>query len=179
MWIYKREKFVESTWKNLNFIYNSGKVYFMDNHLAAAWCWMQKVRTDSICNFFHIDRHYDMVGMTQSVNAHIVEKQISISDLSIEGYLGLRQITTGDQIVPLFRYDTYLMNLVYAYPQIFELSYFATHQDGTKNDDLDITEVEVVSLERNIEYWIRENTTRRWIVNIDLDYFFKEPKGGV
>lgn len=32
----------------------------MDNHLAAAWCWMQECDADTRYNFMHIDRHNDL-----------------------------------------------------------------------------------------------------------------------
>lgn len=45
---------------NLVFLWNSDKVYVMDNHLAAAWCWMQKCNEDVRYKFLHIDRHNDL-----------------------------------------------------------------------------------------------------------------------
>lgn len=32
----------------------------MDNHLAAAWCWVQKIDQSKRYGLFHINRHYDL-----------------------------------------------------------------------------------------------------------------------
>lgn len=41
-WIYKNHELKTSGCYNMNFLFNNGKFYIMDNHLAAAWCWLQK-----------------------------------------------------------------------------------------------------------------------------------------
>ena len=37
-------------------------IYIMDNHLAAAWCWMQECNPNEEYNFMHIDQHSDLKG---------------------------------------------------------------------------------------------------------------------
>ena len=41
-------------------LWQSNKVYVMDNHRNAAWCWLQQCEDGDSYNFMHIDRHYDM-----------------------------------------------------------------------------------------------------------------------
>lgn len=47
----------QSSFENLIFLWKTDNVYVMDNHLAAAWYWMQECKADSRYNFLHIDRH--------------------------------------------------------------------------------------------------------------------------
>lgn len=61
MWIFKKEKIGISGCYEMNFLYNSGKFYIMDNHLAAAWCWIQKIQSNQNYGLFHIDKHYDLI----------------------------------------------------------------------------------------------------------------------
>lgn len=64
MWIKEMPKDYEN---HTSFCYGSvmlwqnGKVYVMDNHLSAAWCWLQSCDPQKKYNFMHIDRHYDML----------------------------------------------------------------------------------------------------------------------
>lgn len=44
MWIKEKPTHLfESGRTKANFLYNKDKVYVMDNHLCATWCWLQKV----------------------------------------------------------------------------------------------------------------------------------------
>ncbi len=61
-WIYKNHELKTSGCYNMNFLFNNGKFYIMDNHLAAAWCWLQKIDTSKRYGLFHIDRHYDLLN---------------------------------------------------------------------------------------------------------------------
>lgn len=41
-------------------LWQNGKIYVMDNHRDATWCWFHQCRDGERNNFMHIDRHYDM-----------------------------------------------------------------------------------------------------------------------
>ena len=41
-------------------LWQNGKIYVMDNHRDATWCWFHQCRDGERYNFMHIDRHYDM-----------------------------------------------------------------------------------------------------------------------
>ena len=71
---------------NLNFVYKYKNIYIMDNHLAAGWAWLQELDIDKSYNFFHIDRHADLLN-----NAPI-EKYLFIKD---NPYLTLDEYTYG------------------------------------------------------------------------------------
>ena len=55
---------LRGTYDVLKFLWKSDNapIYIMDNHLAAAWCWMQECITDEKYNFMHIDQHSDLKG---------------------------------------------------------------------------------------------------------------------
>lgn len=85
----------------------------MDNHLAAAWCWMQECDADTRYNFMHIDRHNDLGTNTPfDIYRHIKDNQ----HLSIDEYTNLSWTNEGNGIVVilLLRYVTPLciMNIL-------------------------------------------------------------------
>ena len=50
--------------KDVVFLWKSDvhPIYISDNHLAAAWCWLQECEPNESYNFMHIDRHSDLKG---------------------------------------------------------------------------------------------------------------------
>lgn len=145
-----------------------GKIYVMDNHMAAAWCWGQKLDFNKTYNLFHIDKHYDLLeGGTDIKVKTIIDKQFDIENSTIRDYCSL----TSEQ-KRVFRYDNYMTILQKLYPNLFNRKKFATHKDGTIPNDWNFYEVQVIDLPtENISYWI-EDEELNWIVNIDIDYFF-------
>lgn len=89
----------------------------MDNHLAAAWCWMQECNTDTRYNFLHIDRHNDLGTNTPfDVYKHIQHNQ----HLSIDEYTELFWTNEGNSIqVKAFKWDNYISQCMYLFPQWF------------------------------------------------------------
>ena len=55
--IYKNEILSKSGCCNVNFLVHDNKIYVMDNHLCASWCWEQKINPAYHYGIFHIDRH--------------------------------------------------------------------------------------------------------------------------
>jgi hypothetical protein len=167
-----------STHYNLNLLFNEGKTYLMDNHLAASWCWMQKLDPTKQYNLFHIDRHYDLLNsQTDWWIAELQRRNFDFKTISINDLLA---ITYSSPDFPrdkfqLFRWDNYLTILNRIYPTIIGSATFATHKDGDAIEELDIHEEEIYELPGNLSYWINERN--RWIVNIDIDYFFTDKNG--
>lgn len=68
----------------LNFLWKSDNapIYIMDNHLAAAWCWMQECNTEEKYNFMHIDQHDDLgaCGFTKDIESLRTTPHISINE---------------------------------------------------------------------------------------------------
>lgn len=168
MWILKNEILGESGTYDTNFLFNQGKFYIMDNHLAAAWCWMQKVNLENEVGFFHIDRHYDLLN---NLSEEYITEQRRYFTGTFEEYMQVKDTTTGDY--PAVRFDNYIDIFRKLFPNVINKYYFATHDDGTYLDEIDSYKPEIWELQDNISYWL-ERDASKWIVNIDLDYFFHE-----
>ena len=159
---------------DLSTLKNEGKIYVMDNHMAAAWCWGQKIDFNHSYNLLHIDKHYDLLeGGTDLKVQTIIDSQFNIQNSTIEQYCSLthtRAHQNGTEQV--FRFDNYMTILQKLYPSLFNKKKFATHKDGTVPRNWDFYEIQVIDLPtENISYWIRDDELN-WIVNIDIDYFF-------
>lgn len=151
----------------LNFLWNSGEIYVMDNHRAALWCWLQHLKKGHVYNYFHIDRHYD------ALTSQIDKWDSVLPDLwslGIEEYLKSGyKAHTGD-VFPTIRWDNYLSILLKRQKNIFKSAYFATHKEGDK-PHIEFFEVDMWDLPGNFSFWISD-CKRKWVCNLDLDYFF-------
>ena len=87
-WIYKNHELKTSGCYNMNFLFNNGKFYIMDNHLAAAWCWLQKIDTSKRYGLFHIDRHYDLLN--NLTDDFIAENRSELINKDFFFYLSLK-----------------------------------------------------------------------------------------
>lgn len=158
----------------MNLLFNDGKFYIMDNHLAAAWCWSQKIDTSKKYGLFHIDRHYDLVNNLSDEFLYRNKEVLIGSDFF--AYLCLRD-QAGAKVL---RYDNYLDTFNRLYPDLIQQVYYATHKDGNDKTGTSFALIETVEpdmwdLDTNINYWISEchKDIERWIVNIDIDFFFQ------
>ena len=167
-----------STYYNLNLLFQNGKTYIMDNHLAASWCWLKQVDTKKQYNLLHIDRHYDLLdSQTDWWLDALRQQNIDLTTISIDDLLAIKyhhkDMPTSDSY-PLFRWDNYLTILHRLYPKLIASSIFATHQDGDTLDDLIMQEPEIFKLHENLSYWVNSNSKNKWIFNLDIDYFFTD-----
>ena len=167
---------------NLNLLCNDGNAYVMDNHLAAIWCWLQKININKKYNLFHIDKHYDLLDSQLDCWVEELSKQnidlenIDIHELTKLRYMPKTRIDNKDN--QLFRWDNYLPIFDNIYPKILHSSYFATQKCGTKPQKKLITdEVDIWELPQIIGERIEENSFK-WIINLDIDYFFLENENG-
>lgn len=143
----------------------------MDNHLGAAWCWLQKINLDNEYQLIHIDRHYDLLDT--SIEKIVKElEDVDIRNLSIEELLELKTDYFGIKN-QLFRYDNYLPIFLRKYPDIVTNSFFATHKDGDTPDWFTFSEHVIQEVPGNLKYWIKEYTGKT-ILNINIDYFYTE-----
>lgn len=180
MWIKEPKYPLQYSWSShLNFLYQSENVYIMDNHLAAAWCWLHHLDAEKSYNLYHIDNHYDLQGDPLSVQSQIIDVDFDLQNCSLEAYLNLRQPMREGESTALFRYDTYMLNLQQVYNGFFARKYFATQRIGNRkemfidpgNGDC---EKEAFQLIDQLADDIDGANDNKWIVNLDLDYFFIE-----
>ena len=178
MWIKERPeklKEQESNIDKLNFLYKEDNIYVMDNHLAAGWSWLQELMPGESYNFFHIDRHADML-----CNAPI-DKYSFIKDnphLPLDEYTNL-EFKNVDFVYKVFQWDNYIKQINYLFPNWFTQCYFATHDHVVDNHPKETKIMTICyqpdpfELYNNIDYWLKDKGNK-WIFNFDLDYFFDD-----
>ena len=147
----------------------------MDNHLSAGWCWVSFLDINQTYNLFHIDRHDDLLDDKEMIFSQIVEKKIDISKIEFQEYCSLLNLTFDN--FKLFRFDNYIINIHILFPDLFKNKYFATHEKCRENSDFVEIDVSFDELLDNLQYWVIKYNEHKWILNIDIDYFFKEFKG--
>ena len=152
---------------DVNLLYKEKNIYVMDNHLAALWCWFQEISQGDTYGFLHIDRHYDATKLTQ--------KQIDFTQdmwgITFNDYLNQLDPETNNDI-QLMRWDNYISLFYQRYSDITEKIYFATHKDGDDPIYIPYATLDIWENPQELDFWLGRSGTSKWIVNIDLDYFF-------
>ena len=180
MWLRKIQKGYnkcESGTYRLNFLWNEGNIYIMDNHLAAAFCWLQSCDKDCDYNFLHIDRHNDFI-----CNATLDKYQIVTEAKSIDKYCSLKNDTEQ-----LYRWDNYIKSTQMLFPHWFNRNVFSTQESPVSRIDqclipqMCIDYIDPLEINDNLNELFTESyhlpySKFKWIVNIDLDFFFDEDR---
>lgn len=161
----------------------------MDNHLCATWCWMQECETNEKYNFVHIDRHADLRGCGY---VDLLDELKKTPHIAFEDYLKIEFENAGR--FKLFTWDNYIRACHYMFPNWFNTNFFFTQDDNDcdTNDwgyDKIYTRTECPLYVRTIfSQYIHEPSqylegfreqemwNKKWIVNIDLDFFWDENK---
>jgi hypothetical protein len=173
MWIFKKNSLNKSGAYEENFLFKKGKIYIMDNHRSAAWCWIQELDRKLTYNLFHIDRHYDLL---ENLNPKSVKSLRS--QLISKNYTEYSSAQISGSSLPLVRFDNYILLYQHLFPKSIKERYFATHDDGTYPENIITYRPEIIDLPgQNISYWMIQDNDK-WILNIDLDYFFSDDKSG-
>ncbi|MCT4000333.1 hypothetical protein HZQ19_02130 [Elizabethkingia anophelis] len=148
----------------------------MDNHLCAAWCWLQKIQLDRKYDFIHIDRHNDLLLPSPTINKDILDNNIDLQSLTFDEYLELYENHPEEpnMKIKLFRWDNYILNINELYPQLFGSKYFITKESYPDSDFIDI-ELRIEDFVSD-SHWF-DNSENSWIVNLDLDFLFSNSKG--
>lgn len=154
---------------NDNFLYHEKNIYIMDNHRLALWCWFQCLSKNESYNLFHIDAHPDMAN---SANEIIAKKNIDLWTLSLQEYQTLMQPEFN---TPLFRWDNYIQVLLKFYPNLlkFENTYSATFKVGSVEQLFnDVSPYRLLSELNAILSGQKYINEQKWIINLDVDYFY-------
>lgn len=169
-WIMPLMKRGRSGTCDLNFLWRSERLYVMDNHRAALWCWLQHLPEAPKWQLLHIDRHYDTLRSQLDEWLELMpDNSVSLSE-----HLGLKQTIDGTEC-PVIRWDNYLSIFLARHGDRVPLALFATAQEGDKPHHpnwLDVDPWTVMDhLERIAEDEDEVWSEPPWIVNIDMDYF--------
>jgi len=168
-WIVKLRNRGRSGTYNQNFIWNCGDVYVMDNHRAALWCWMQHYNGSDPVSIIHIDRHTDTLGSQLNV---WMKYSDGIEKMTISEYLSCSyKVPNGE--FPVFRYDNYLSIFLERYKEKIDKCVFATHLEGDKPNFVGYTQMNSEDLRFGLEKTFASSRSK-WIVNLDVDYFYED-----
>ena len=164
------------------FLWQSGNVFVMDNHMAALWGWLQACDPKKKYNFMHIDRHYDMLECFKNEDLEPIRHNPKIS------FEEFSQLKRDDGEFQVFRWDDYIMAGYVLYPDWFHTNIFRTCQEGDigkswGHKPMKIREENPLFMEWCIEQYIGEPSEYLdgfsgndfklpWIVNLDLDVFY-------
>lgn len=171
-----------------NFLWRHDRqpLYVMDNHLAAAWCWMEECDKTDVYNFMHIDQHADLLN-----NLSIKDYGFFVdSNLTFEEYHGLTKTLRGRKIdPPIFRWDNYIIPMMRLFPNWFDKSFYAVLDDIDLHTRRSIgflpylhqnqltlagqVETAFTSAWNELDEMCGKEV-HKWIVNLDMDYFFKD-----
>lgn len=160
----------DGVWE-LGFLYQCGNVYVMDNHMAAGWCWLHHLNAKENYGFLHIDTHDDLVNN----EAPVYMRSLGLDrSTSLETYTSIPTGSPlGHDIKPLFRYDNYIGNLNDIFPSFFSPSIFAVNERQEVPAGYIVDRfIEPDKLIDDLGHVIQSR--KKWILNLDIDYFFRE-----
>lgn len=178
MWIRSTNQLTKPGAYNLNFLYKERNVYIMDNHLGAAWAWSQEIDITKTYKIFHIDRHFDLIYC--SIDEWLEQIRsfgLDISKCSIDDYMSLQfeQHDVHPNPIQVFRWDNYFSIFLRLYSHTIDSLVFATHKNGVRESEhlqKVWRDVDIWDLPTSISKVIQDEENVRWILNIDIDYFF-------
>ncbi len=151
---------------NVNFLWKCQNFYIMDNHLAAAWCWIQHSCSAQRHSLLHIDAHYD----TGSANQGMLVAQENfkcLRTLSFEEYHAL-DYDSIDGRARVFRWDNYLTIYQGLFGSLVDEWIFSTHNIGAQPN----FKVRKVPPSELLGFLSELSPGgKNWIINLDLDFF--------
>ena len=167
-------------WKN-----QKRPIYVMDNHLCAAWCWMQECNSKEDYNFMHIDRHSDLKGCGHPMAIDFIRQK---QHLTFEDYMAVLY-SNGSDNIQFFQWDNYIRACHHLFPNWFNVNLFYTHDYNDCYDNewgyksFPIQSMNILNVGHDLTQYIEEhnkclcyldkdNWSNKWILNIDLDYIW-------
>lgn len=166
-------------------------IYVSDNHLTAAWCWLQECEPNRQYNFMHIDRHVDLSGKGEPT---IIEGLKDNPKISFGEFLNFEY--NNGYTFQFFQWDNFIRAIHHLFPQWFQRNLFYVYEDLDETMDAkkngwgyadfpfvkrnvlylrdDITGfIEKGYLDIDKEIIINQNNIS-WIVSLDLDFFWDD-----
>ena len=176
MWIKQKPSILGKSGRiNTNFLFKQDSIFVMDNHLCASWCWLQKIDTNKKYDFYHIDRHNDLLFPTPGIKEELELNKIDLQNISFAEYLNLNEKNNLNIEVKLFRWDNYILNFNEIYPNLFGERRFITKEYYECSEFID-SENKIEEFINEFHHWL-EYSSNGCILNLDIDFFFSEDKG--
>lgn len=176
-----------SSFSNSLMLWRKENVYVMDNHLSAAWCWLQSCNPKKEYNFMHIDTHYDMLDCFHDEDLKPLRDNTL---MSYEGFESLKRSKEPGKGIAVFRNDNYIMALYTIYPNWFHTNMFLTQRKGSllfnwghtppKIHNWEVCDIAsyiskyICSPNNNLTEFEDKDYKLPWIVNLDIDFFFEK-----
>lgn len=155
----------------LNLYVKEDNLILMDNHRAAFWAWLQLDLTKSY-NLIHIDRHYDLSPYFEERHSSIKQFQ-NLGEISLKEFSELTYMQGIRVTHPIVTWDNYINIFNEVFPNFLSFTYFITEKEGSFLFSNKYKEIELYDLmEMHIE------NDRKYILNLDLDYFFTKDSYG-
>ncbi|MBL7888808.1 MAG: hypothetical protein JNL24_04615 [Bacteroidia bacterium] len=148
---------------NINLVAQSDKIYIVDNHLVAFWCWLQ-LPSKLEYELIHIDRHYDLVPYNEVYDSGI--HNFNWENSMPEDLTSLKTVVNGFEY-QIIRWDNCINLFKEIHPNFFRKTKFITQKNGTFNYNGEYEEKEI----HEIVGWCIDKT-KNVILNLDIDYFF-------
>lgn len=169
-WILPFQGRNESLNYNYNMLWRTEKLYLMDNHGAALWCWLQEVDTTRAYKIFHIDAHWDCLGHNHAEWNEWMKALPNFKPLTLADCLAVKDPNSS---FPAVRWDTYLSIFLKQHGAHCDYLYGCTHEIGDSPLQLGRGEdLGVWHLPQMFEYEVNREDDVQLIINLDLDYFF-------
>ena len=167
--LYNKGKGKSSTC-HLNYVAKSDKLFIMDNHLAAIWCWEQLDRIKKY-SLLHIDAHYDLGGVPFE---HDFYHRLDLTQMPVEALMSVKSAYFQSENVPFFLWDNYIHLFADKFPSLINRYIFMTQKAGDFYPiDEDTEEKDIWHL----KYMFQEFYPENWLLNLDIDYFVEAVNG--
>ncbi|NQT73572.1 MAG: UPF0489 family protein [Chloroflexi bacterium] len=154
-----------------SFLWCSGKLYVMDNHRLALWCWWQHLDDEPRgWNFLHIDRHYDAFWPRRDfwLEHHNPSHRSDLSSFR-QAKINLHEDKLNST---LYRWDSITTALLALDNDKIHNWWFATAGDGEKPPIPDYQVIDPWHLTAQLRRIAKPSEEDySWIIDIDIDYF--------
>lgn len=153
----------------INYLAHYENIYIMDNHRLATWCWLQHIDKSEQYTVLHIDYHYDTNSSGIEEFKERLDKKLFSSDLN--SYIDFNfQILNKKYFIS---WDNYLPIFHQFYSHSISKYILFVNRDEFLVPEIINPVIELKPEELLEDFCKFElNTDTKWIINIDLDYFF-------
>jgi hypothetical protein len=151
-----------------NLLWQSGNLFVMDNHRAAAWCWAKLLSSDADHDLIHIDRHNDALQSQLGEWLAALEEGIPSN---IDDYVTATYNLSSGEPSLVFRWDNYLSIYLALRGARVRQVILASHGEGDQPNHHNVTSVDPERLLVSLEGRLSQPALPA-ILNLDLDYFF-------